>query len=145
LHDLEIREVTPEIFSKAFSDTKVRHIFKSDYIKYYESMYRSGPESIRSFVAYQKDQPLAGLAVHDFLSISTHLIAFTSENAKPLQAGTMLIDQWFASSLRKGLQYIHFDHLKDDYMTRDQRGYSEFKENFLTAEVNYPKIYFRIA
>ena len=50
---VEIREVTQDIFIEAFSNTKVRHMFRADYIKYYRSMYESGPDSIRSFLAYQ--------------------------------------------------------------------------------------------
>ena len=77
--------------------------------------------------------------------MSTHLVAFTSEEAKPVQAGTGLVDYWFHSSYTKGLTYIQFDHLKDGYMTRDQKGYSDFKRGFLDAEVHYPKIYFQFA
>ncbi len=83
--------------------------------------------------------------MHDFDTTSVHLVAFTSEAAKPLQAGTGLIDHWFATSYEIGHTYIHFDHLRDAHMTRDQKGYSEFKHGFLDAEVHYPKIYFQFA
>ncbi len=48
-----IREVDEDTFCEAFKNTKVRHPFRSDYIKYYRSMRASGPDSIRSFLAYQ--------------------------------------------------------------------------------------------
>jgi hypothetical protein len=78
----------------------VKHSFKKDYIKYYLSMCKHGPDTVRSYVVYGSDgKPLAGLAVHDFNKISVHLVAFTGKEAKPFQAGTGLIDKWYSDSL----------------------------------------------
>ena len=53
--------------------------------------------------------------------MSTHLVAFTAQERKPVQAGTGLIDYWYADSLKKGLKYIDYDHLRDKFMTSDQQ------------------------
>lgn len=121
-HDIRIELVDPETFIQAFQSVKVRHLFKSDYIKYYRTMTDIGKGSIRSYVCYHGDSPIAGLAVHDYSdNASVHLVAFTGKEAKPFQAGTGLVDRWFSDSTDKGIEYINFDHLRDSSMTKDQQ------------------------
>lgn len=140
-----IESVDEEEFVRCFKLVSVKHSFKKEYINYYRSMYSHGPESIRSYVAYDAaGKPIAGLAVHDFENTSVHLVAFTGKEAKPVQAGTGLVDRWYADSLEKGLSYIHFDHLRDSNMTRDQQGYTDFKMNFIETSIRYPKCFFQI-
>lgn len=98
--NLDLRSVDSDEFVRCFQAVSVNHSFKKDYIKYYLSMYKHGPDTVRSYVVYDpKGKPLAGLAVHDFNKISVHLVAFTGEAAKPFQAGTGLIDRWYRDSL----------------------------------------------
>jgi len=66
--EIQIRLVDEKAFVEAFRKVKVKHLFKSDYIKYYEAMISSGKDSIRSYVCYQGDTPISGLAVHDYTS-----------------------------------------------------------------------------
>ncbi len=141
--DLSIKQVSSEVMAEAFLSTKVTHAFKKDYVRYLRSLCSVDESTVRCFLAYQGDKPVAGLAVHDSGATSVHLVAFTSREAKPLQAGTGLIDHWFSSSLEKGLKYIHFDHLKDPYMTSDQQGYTDFKLNFIEFMVQFKDSYFR--
>lgn len=75
---------------------------------------------------------------------SVHLVSFLTEQGKKHQAGTGLIDHWFQESLKQGVKYINFDHLKDKYMTRDQQGYTDFKENFMDYKVVFSDAYFKI-
>lgn len=74
---------------------------------------------------------------------TVHLVAFTSREAKPFQAGTGLIDQWFSDSVTRGIEYINFDHLRDSSMTSDQQGYTDFKLNFVEHECYFRDSYFR--
>jgi|GEM_PF-1045783 len=142
--DIRIESVDPEVFIRAFSSTKVRHLFKSDYVKYYRKLTTIDASSVRSYLCYHGDQPIAGLAVHDYNgNSSVHLVAFTSNEARPYQAGTGLIDRWFAESVRMGIRYINFDHLRDSSMTRDQQGYTDFKMNFVESECYFRDSYFR--
>ncbi len=141
--DLHVECVEHEEFAQAFLATKVQHMFKSDYVKFFRSIVAVDPSSIRSYLVYNKDRPIAWLAVHDFDNISVHLVAFTSKEAKPLQAWTGLIDRWFSDSLKQGKKYIHFDHFRDSHMTKDQQGYTDFKLNFIDTLVRYPHAYFR--
>ena len=154
--ELRIELVDEDTFAAAFKQTKVKHMFKTDYIKYYRAMMASGRDSIRSYVCYRGDEVLAGLAVHDYYggkqdstdaphapNATVHMSAFTGKNAKPYQAGTGLIDRWFADSLEKGLTYINFDHLRDSSMTSDQQGYTDFKLNFMDSECYFRDSYFR--
>ena len=64
--EIRIELVDKDTFVKAFQSVKVRHMFKSDYIRYYKAMMEFGEDSIRSYVCYHKDTPVAGLAVHDY-------------------------------------------------------------------------------
>ena len=75
--------------------------------------------------------------------MSTHLVAFTSREAKVSQCGTGLINAWYLTSLARGIKYIHFDHLRDIHMTADQQGYTNFKLNFIEDLIEYPKCYFQ--
>jgi len=120
--EIQIRLVDDKTFVEAFRKVKVKHLFKSDYIKYYQAMISSGKDSIRSYVCYQGDTPISGLAVHDYTPNSTvHLVAFTSKEANPIQAGTGLIDRWFSDSIDRGIEYINFDHLRDSSMEKSQQ------------------------
>lgn len=141
---VRIELVSPVQFVEAFRRVKVKHPYKKDYIRYYDSMTSIDPGSIRNYVAYMGDRPIAGLAVHDYHPDSTvHLVAFTSREAKSSQAGTGLIDRWFADSVERGMKYVSMDHLRDSSMTRDQQGYTDFKLNFIDYEVKFPESYFR--
>ena len=80
-----IEEVTPEVFIKAFSATKVKHWYKGAYISYYKRMVAIGPESIRQWLCLVDGVPVAGLAVHDYLNSSVHLVAFTGREAYRVQ------------------------------------------------------------
>ncbi len=143
--DLHLVPVDQSEFVSCFTKVSVRHAFKKEYIKFYSSMCMHGGNSIRSYVVYDALwKPLAGLAVHDFWNTSVHLVAFTSPSAKPYQAGTGLIDRWHADSFELGLKYIHYDHLRDPHMTRDQQGYTDFKLNFIESRIQYPYCFFRI-
>jgi len=142
--EIHIELVDPETFIHAFGSVKVRHLFKSDYIRYYRSMTDIDSASIRSYICYRGDTPIAGLAVHDYSPHeSVHLVAFTGKEAKPFQAGTGLIDRWFSDSVERGIEYINFDHLRDSSMTVDQQGYTDFKCNFIEHECFFRDSYFR--
>lgn len=141
--ELRVESVEHEIFANAFLQTKVTHMFRSDYVRYFRSLVSVDPKSVRSYLVYKGSKAIAWLAVHDFDHMSVHLVAFTSKEAKPLQAGTGLIDKWYSDSLEKWLKYIHFDHLRDPHMTKDQQGYTDFKKNFLDYLVKFPNAYFR--
>lgn len=142
--EIHIELVDREAFSQAFQGVKVKHLFKSDYIKYYRAMAGIDPSAIRSYVCYQGDIPLAGLAVHDYAgNASVHLVAFTGKKSKPFQAGTGLIDRWFSDSVDRGIEYINFDHLRDSSMEKNQQGYTDFKLNFIENECYFKDSYFR--
>jgi hypothetical protein len=51
--EVRIELVDEETFVKAFKAVKVKHMFKSDYIKYYRAMMEAGSDTVRSYVAYQ--------------------------------------------------------------------------------------------
>lgn len=141
---IRIELVTPAVFIEAFRRVKIKHPYKSDYIRYYDSMSSIDPSSIRSYVCYLDDRPISGLAVHDYGgNSSVHLVAFTTQEAGPCQAGTGLIDRWFSDSLAQEVKYMSFDHLRDSVMMRDQQGYTDFKLNFIDYEVRFPDSYFR--
>lgn len=140
----EIRLVDENTFIDAFKKTRVRHLFKSDYIKFYKDMMAIDPSSIRSWVCYYNWKPVAWLAVHDYCeNSSVHLVAFTGKEAYPIQGWTGLIHEWFQDSLEKGMKYINFDQLRQKYGPADQKGYSMFKENFIEYRVSYPTSYFQ--
>lgn len=100
---------------------------------------------IRQWLSYDVDGKVTGgLAVHDFCDThSVHLVAFTDPRAYHSQPGTGLIDRWFSESSDMGLQYLSFDQLRNRHGPRDQKGYTEFKENFLSARLSFPKAYFK--
>lgn len=141
---IHIELVDQETFVRAFQAVKVKHMFKSDYIRYYRAMKSLGTSSVRSYVCYRGDTPLAGLAVHDYASnASVHLVAFTGKESKPFQAGTGLMDRWFSDSVDMGIKYINFDHLRDSSMEKSQQGYTDFKLNFMEHECYFRDSYFR--
>ncbi len=64
--DIHIEKVHQEAFIEAFKQVRVKHLYKSDYIRYYRAMTDINAGSVRSYVCYRGDTPLAGLAVHDY-------------------------------------------------------------------------------
>lgn len=142
--NIHIELVDEETFVRAFQTVKVKHMFKSDYIKYYRSMIGIDPRSIRSYVCYRGETPVAGLAVHDYAgNASVHLVAFTGKESHPFQGGTGLMDRWFHDSVDMGIRYINFDHLRDSSMESSQQGYTDFKLNFIEKECYFKESYFR--
>ncbi len=141
----EIRAVSDSEFVEAFRKTKVKHWYKSDYIRYYKRIVAIRPESIRQWLVYIDGEPVAGLAVNDFIgNHSVHLVAFTGKEAYPIQGGTGLIDEWFRGSLEKGIKYLSFDQLRNKWGPNEQKWYTEFKENFIDYRLSFPKAYFRM-
>lgn len=140
-----IESVKPEVFVEAFRTTKVKHWYKSAYISYYKRMVAIDATKIRQWIAYDNTGKVSGgLAVHDFVEDhSVHLVAFTDQKSYHSQPGTGLIDEWFRESYERGYKYLSFDQLRNKNGPKDQKGYSEFKESFLTARLSFPKAYFR--
>lgn len=98
----EIQAVDADTFVAAFRNTKVKHWYKSDYIRNYERIRSFAPDKVRQWVAYHDRKAVAGLACIDYLdNHSVHFVAFTSKESYPIQAGTGLIDTWFRESLEK--------------------------------------------
>lgn len=82
----EVRSVDADTFIEAFKGTRVKHWYKSDYIRYYRKIVAINPSKIRQWLVYIGDEPVAGLAVHDYIeNHSVHLIAFTGKKAYPSQ------------------------------------------------------------
>lgn len=140
-----VKLVSSEEFIIWFRTTKVKHWHKSAYISYYNRMVSLDASKIRQWLAYDSSgKVIWGLAVHDFLGDhSVHLVAFTDQKSYDLQAGTGLMDIWFSDSYGKGYRYLSFDHLRNKNGPRDQRGYTAFKENFITAQLSFKEAYFR--
>ena len=140
-----VRAVTREEYIEGFRATKVKHWYKSDYISYYKKITSIAPDAIRQWLCYNREgKAVAGLAVHDYNSDhSVHLSAFTGRDAYEIQWGTGLIDAWFRDSLTRGIKYLSFDQLRQKYWPNDQKGYTEFKENFIEYRLSFPKAYFK--
>ena len=140
-----VRAVTREEYMDAFRKTKVKHWYKSDYISYYKKISSIGPENIRQWLAYDPSgKAVAGLSVHDYHGDhSVHLSAFTGRDAYPIQAGTGLIDEWFRTSLEMGVKYLSFDQLRQRGGPSEQKGYTEFKKNFIDYWLSFKKAYFK--
>ena len=140
-----IKYVTPEEYTSAFQKTKVKHWYKWAYISYYNRMVKIDASKIRQWLAYAPDgQIVWGLSVHDFCeNHSVHLTAFTDVRYYDLQAGTGLIERWFHDSYEKWYTYLSFDQLRNKNGPSDQKGYTAFKENFLTARLSFKKAFFR--
>ena len=51
---------------------------------------------------------------------------------------------WFSDSYAKGIRYITFDQLKNRNGPSDQKGYTDFKLNFIEHRMSFPKAYFRV-
>ena len=81
------------------------------------------PTKVRQWLAYDRDgKVIGGLAAHDFLGDhSVHLVAFTDRDSYEYQAGTGLMDAWFADSYEKHMKYLSMDHLRNKSGPRDQR------------------------
>jgi hypothetical protein len=142
---VEIKMVSPHEFVEGFKETPTKHAFKKDYIKYYTHITTINPKNIRSYVAYYEWKIVAGLAVHDYNDgkSSVHLVAYTNRKYYHTQAGTGLIDRWYADSVKMGIKYIDFDRLREKYGPGDQKGYTEFKENFIEYKFNFKDSYFK--
>ena len=141
---INIELVDGETFTKSFKNTPVRHMFKSDYLTYYQQMSAIDKKSVRSYIAYYKDIPIAGLAVHDYHKSSVHMVAFTNRKYYKFQSGTWLIDRWFSDSLKLSIQYIDFDRVREKLWPKDQQGYTDFKNNFIEFQTNFTWAYFKI-
>lgn len=57
--EVRIELVSSDVFIHAFKQIRVKHLFKSDYIRYYRTMKEIGGESVRSYVCYRGNTPIA--------------------------------------------------------------------------------------
>jgi len=141
----EVHAVDPETFLAAFRATRVKHWFKSDYISNYKRISKYDPSKVRQWCVYRDGKAVAGLACLDYLGDhSVHFVAFTGRDAYDIQGGTALIDTWFRESLENWIKYITFDQLRNKWGPGDQKGYTEFKENFIEYRLSFPKAYFKV-
>lgn len=146
----EVRSVDSDTFIEAFKKSHVKHwtykLIKGDYINNYKRIRSFGPDKVRQWLVYNTDwKAVAGLACIDYLkNHSVHFVAFTDKESYPIQWGTALIDTWFQESLEKWIKYITFDQLRNPHWPKDQKGYTEFKENFIEHRLSFPKAYFKI-
>ena len=141
----EVRSVDSETFVKAFQSTKVKHWYKSDYIRNYKRIRSFDPSKVRQWVVYHEWKAVAWLACLDYLwNHSVHFVAFTGKDSYTIQGWTALIDAWFRESLSMWIKYITFDQLRNSNGPKDQRGYTEFKENFIEHHLSFKKAYFKM-
>lgn len=141
----EIKMVDAETFIKAFKETHVKHWYKRDYINNYKRIRAFAPEKVRQWLVYYNNKAVAWLACLDYINNhSVHFVAFTGKEAYDIQWWTALIDTWFWDSVQKGIKYITFDQLRNPHGPKDQRWYTEFKENFSEYWLIFPKAYFKI-
>lgn len=143
--DLRIELVDTETFQKHYKESKISQPYKSSFVQYHKSISQFDDENaIQNMICYHKDKVVAGLAVINYNgNSSAHLVSFLTNEGKSLQAGTGLFDYRFSHSLKKGIKYINFDHLRDKHMTSDQQGYTDFKENFMDFKVVFKEAYFK--
>ena len=139
-----IKQVERSVFIDAFKKTPVRHIFKSDYIRYFKELTEVDETSVRAYVAYYKETPIAWLAVHDYNKSSVHMVAFTNKKYYKLQTGTGLIDRWFQDSYTLWIKYIDFDRIREQMWPKDQQWYTDFKKNFIEFQTTFSWAYFKI-
>lgn len=142
--DTSIVRVDRHTFATEYRATKPTFMFRDSLVDYYETIHQLGPSTIRSWLCYEHGEVVAGLAALDFGITSVHLSAFIRPRGKEIQAGTGLIDAWFADSRRRGMRYIDFDHFQESRLSWDQRGYSDFKKNFITHYFTIDGSYFKI-
>ena len=145
----EVRAVDADTFIEAFKKSHVKtwnyKMIKNDYIRNYKRIRSFAPDKVRQWLVYSEWLAVAGLACIDYVdNHSVHFVAFTGTAAYPIQWGTALIDEWFRSSIEKGIKYITFDQLRNPHGPSDQRGYTEFKENFVEHRLSFPKAYFKM-
>ncbi len=144
--ELKIELVDTQTFQKYYKEAKTSQPYKSDFMKYHNSISNFDENGdIKNMICFENNKPIAGLSVLNYNgNSSAHLVAFLSHEWKKCQAGTWLIDYRFQISLKNGIQYINFDHLRDKFMPRDQQGYTDFKENFMDYKVVFKESYFKI-
>ena len=140
-----LRAVTPDLFVSAFRAAKLRTPHKWAYISYYKKMVAMDSEKIHQWIVYDtKGEVIAGLATHDYLAThSVHLVAFTDPRYYDYQWGTALMHEWFRTSYEHGITYLSLDHLRNQNGPKDQKWYTAFKENFLSARLSFREAYFR--
>lgn len=144
--NLRIDLVDTETFQKHYKEAKISQPYKSDFMRYHRTISNlDEKQNIKNMICSYNGKVVAWLAVINYNeNSSAHLVSFLTKDWKVLQAGTGLIDFWFQYSLKHGIKYINFDHLKDKHMGRDQQWYTDFKENFMEYKVVFEDSYFKI-
>lgn len=145
--DLRIEIVSNDVFSKYYKETKAKQPMKCSFVKYHKDLSNLDDNNdLRNILCFDKENKvLAWLSVINYnWNSSAHLVSFLTNAWKKVQAWTWLIDMWFKISLENWIKYINFDHLRDRYMSVDQKWYTEFKQNFMDFKVVFQKSYFKI-
>lgn len=142
---IKIQQVSSSTFLEIFQKSQTTLPYKKMFLQQYQTSTQISPDLFWNFICYDEHHtPLAGFSSCQYApKHSLHFIAFQTQEAKKYQAGTLLMDIWHKKAFEEGIHFLNFDHIYDPTMSKDQKGYSDFKENFLQYKIHYPKSYLR--
>jgi hypothetical protein len=97
-------------------------------------------EKIKILIAYHQNQPVAGTIILFQPPMAYYWLATATKEGKKLLAPTLLIWKAIKIAKQKGCKKLDLEGVYDDRFpkTKNQLGYSKFKEGFGGKEIIYP-------
>jgi Acetyltransferase (GNAT) domain len=133
----------PEDFLALYFRTEVPYPHKDFFLKRQQFFYAHHPKNFRTYIAYIKNEPMAGAVFLDDYPTSTYLIAFQDIKARQYHLWLAIIDTWFQESLKKKFLYLDFDHMRDHKDPVSYQGYTDFKSGIADYELHFEEVWLR--
>lgn len=143
----EIGPAAEDDFFKAFVEVRYGLGLSRVFVNIIKHKIRAHGPLVKLFAARLKGTTpiLAGLAVLHTpeCSTSTHVAAFHLPEARNGPVGTGLIDTWYKEAISQNIRFLDFGVVRANGEPRSWKGYSDFKNQFLTHTAFNPKPFFK--
>jgi hypothetical protein len=142
-----IEDVSVEAFCKNYTQKNMASWFEHMMIDMVQKKVLRHGERTHLFGAFDTDHTMvAGFAVVDVPegNQSIHLASFITPAAKRTSVGVGMVDIWFRRCIEKGYRYLDFDLFWAKGDPKSWKGFSQFKSQFGTQFIRYPKPYMKI-
>jgi hypothetical protein len=142
--DWQIMPITAEEYINAYQRSKMRRSLKNLFTDLVRKKITGHGEHIKIIGAKTARPDAAIEAGFAFVDVpetgqSIHLTSFFNSAARPVSAGTGLIDAWFNHARDNNIKYLEFGLFWTPGEPDSWQGFSQFKSQFGVQFVDYPK------
>lgn len=127
-----------------YRKTRVPDPHKQYLLHMCEKIFSQSMDTIRIYIAYIDDVPLAGWVFIDEWVTSEYFTSFYAQESHPYHLGIALMDRWFLDSYEKWIKYCDLDHMRDSWQSLGYAWYTRFKSSIADHDVYFHDMWVKI-